>query len=63
VPYNPETQRGGFKQLITRMGAEHLEKIYAEVIGARKQERGKVGVKSDLLHGNTIKHQVGFKTA
>jgi 3-deoxy-7-phosphoheptulonate synthase len=58
---NPENTAGRLT-LITRMGADNLEKNLPRLLRRVKQEGRKVVWSSDPMHGNTIKASSGFKT-
>ena len=58
---NPQNDAGRLT-LITRMGADNLEKNLPKLLRRVKQEGRKVVWSSDPMHGNTIKASSGFKT-
>ena len=58
---NPENEAGRLT-LITRMGADNLEKNLPRLLRRVKQEGRKVVWSSDPMHGNTIKASSGYKT-
>ena len=58
---NPQNTAGRLT-LITRMGADNLEKNLPRLLRRVKQEGRKVVWSSDPMHGNTIKASSGFKT-
>jgi 3-deoxy-7-phosphoheptulonate synthase len=58
---NPQNIAGRLT-LITRMGADNLEKNLPRLLRRVKQEGRKVVWSSDPMHGNTIKASSGFKT-
>lgn len=58
---NPKNTAGRLT-LITRMGADDLEKNLPRLLRRVKQEGRKVVWSSDPMHGNTIKASSGFKT-
>lgn len=58
---NPQNKAGRLT-LITRMGADNLEKNLPRLLRRVKQEGRKVVWSSDPMHGNTIKASSGFKT-
>ena len=58
---NPENEPGRMT-LISRFGAENVEKYLPNLIKAVKKEGLKVIWSCDPMHGNTIKASTGFKT-
>lgn len=58
---NPDNKAGRLT-LITRMGADNLEKNLPKLLRRVKQEGRKVVWSSDPMHGNTIKASSGYKT-
>jgi 3-deoxy-7-phosphoheptulonate synthase len=58
---NPENESGRIT-LISRFGADNVEKFLPKLIRAVKKEGLKVVWSCDPMHGNTIKAATGFKT-
>ena len=58
---NPENEPGRMT-LISRFGADNVEKYLPKLIKAIKKEGLKVVWSCDPMHGNTIKAATGFKT-
>jgi 3-deoxy-7-phosphoheptulonate synthase len=58
---NPDNEAGRLT-LITRMGADNLEKALPGLIRAVKKEGFNVVWSSDPMHGNTVKSSSGYKT-
>ena len=58
---NPENEPGRLT-LISRFGADNVEKYLPKLIKAVKKEGLKVVWSCDPMHGNTIKAATGFKT-
>ena len=58
---NPDNEPGRLT-LISRFGAENVEKYLPKLIKAIKKEGLKVVWSCDPMHGNTIKAATGFKT-
>lgn len=58
---NPENKAGKIT-LITRMGADHIEKILPNLVKKVIKEGKKVIWSCDPMHGNTIKLSSGLKT-
>ena len=58
---NPENTPGRLT-LISRFGADNVEKYLPKLIKAVKKEGAKVVWSCDPMHGNTIKAATGFKT-
>ena len=58
---NPENEPGRMT-LISRFGADNVEKYLPNLIKAIKKEGLKVVWSCDPMHGNTIKAATGFKT-
>jgi 3-deoxy-7-phosphoheptulonate synthase len=58
---NPENEAGRLT-LITRMGADNLEKTLPGLIRAVEKEGFNVVWSSDPMHGNTVKSSSGYKT-
>ena len=58
---NPDNEAGRLT-LITRMGADNLEKNLPRLLRRVKQEGRKVVWSSDPMHGNTFKASSGYKT-
>ena len=58
---NPENEAGRLT-LISRFGADNVEKYLPKLIKAVKKEGLKVVWSCDPMHGNTIKAATGFKT-
>ena len=58
---NPENEPGRLT-LISRFGADNVEKYLPKLIKAVKKEGAKVVWSCDPMHGNTIKAATGFKT-
>ena len=58
---NPENEPGRLT-LISRFGADNVEKYLPKLIKAIKKEGLKVVWSCDPMHGNTIKATTGFKT-
>ena len=58
---NPENEPGRLT-LISRFGADKVEKFLPDLIKAVKKEGIKVVWSCDPMHGNTIKAATGFKT-
>lgn len=58
---NPQNLPGRLT-LITRMGADNLERVLPALLRRVKQEGRKVVWSSDPMHGNTIKASSGYKT-
>ena len=58
---NPENEPGRLT-LISRFGADNVEKYLPKLINIVKKEGSKVVWSCDPMHGNTIKAATGFKT-